>query len=174
MGLDMYLEGRRFLWTKERETIKIEGIDIPEGTRVKELVTEVGYWRKANQIHQWFVENIQNNQDDCGEYRVFKEDLEKLLTICKKVLSESVLRKGTVKNGYSFTDEGERKYNYEDGEVIVDSSVAEELLPTTSGFFFGRTDYDESYIYDIENTIRIIERAISLPKGWDIYYSSSW
>ena len=27
---------------------------------------EVGYWRKANAIHGWFVRNVQNGKDDCG------------------------------------------------------------------------------------------------------------
>ena len=27
---------------------------------------EVMYWRKANYIHNWFVENIQNGSDDCN------------------------------------------------------------------------------------------------------------
>ena len=25
----------------------------------------VGYWRKANAIHNWFVQNVQDNRDEC-------------------------------------------------------------------------------------------------------------
>ena len=36
-------------------------------------------------------------------------------------------------------------------EVLTDHSKAEELLPTTSGFFFGSTDYDDWYFKDVED-----------------------
>ena len=35
-------------------------------------------------------------------------------------------------------------------KVLDDNSLAEELLPTRSGFFFGSTDYDEWYFEDIK------------------------
>ena len=51
------------------------------------IFEEVGYWRKANQIHNWFVENIQDGIDDCQYHReVAKEDLEELLYTCYEVL----------------------------------------------------------------------------------------
>ena len=46
---------------------------------------EVGYWRKANQIHYWFVSNVQDDEDDCGYYEVSKEQLTRLLEECQKV-----------------------------------------------------------------------------------------
>lgn len=49
------------------------------------LFDGVGYWRKANAIHKWFVENVQNGEDDCGTYEVTKDQLEELLSVCKKV-----------------------------------------------------------------------------------------
>ncbi len=59
MGLDMYLMNVR-----NEEKIKAENF------------IEVGYWRKANQIHNWFVKNVQGGVDDCGYYGVTKEKLE--------------------------------------------------------------------------------------------------
>ena len=50
---------------------------------------------------------------------------------------------------------------YEDGQVIIDPSVAEELLPCCSGFFFGGSDYDEYYVSDIVNTIKILEEVLA-------------
>lgn len=47
---------------------------------------EVAYWRKANQIHAWFVKNVQNGVDDCGEYEVTMEQLESLLDVCNEVI----------------------------------------------------------------------------------------
>lgn len=52
------------------------------------IIDQVGYWRKANHIHNWFVENIQDGEDECRYYReVTKEDLEELLDACEQVLS---------------------------------------------------------------------------------------
>ncbi|MCE7792858.1 hypothetical protein K8O68_10570 [Salipaludibacillus sp. CUR1] len=52
------------------------------------LMEVVGYWRKANQIHHWFVENIRNGKDDpCFTELVTKQNLEDLLNLCLIVLS---------------------------------------------------------------------------------------
>jgi hypothetical protein len=64
----------------------------------------------------------------------------------------------------------------EDGKYVKDPTVAEELLPSASGFFFGSTDYDEYYIADIKNTISIITEVLETT-DFDtqmIYYISSW
>ena len=105
---------------------------------------EVGYWRKANQIHKWFVDNVQNGVDDCGEYKVTEEQLIELRDTCNQVLN--------------------------------DHSLAEELLPAQSGFFFGNTDYDEWYYNSLEYTVQTINEIIN-DKPYcldDLYYSSSW
>lgn len=47
---------------------------------------EVGYWRKANQIHNWFVNNVQNGEDDCGSYEAPYEKLLELKKTCEEVL----------------------------------------------------------------------------------------
>ena len=52
---------------------------------------EIGYWRKTNQIHNWFVENIQRGIDNCAEYYVDKSDLEELKEICERVLEDKSL-----------------------------------------------------------------------------------
>jgi hypothetical protein len=46
----------------------------------------VAYWRKANQIHNWFVTNCQDGTDDCGEYWVSRENLQELLDTVTEVL----------------------------------------------------------------------------------------
>ena len=59
-------------------------------------------------------------------------------------------------------------------KVLDDRSLAKELLPTASGFFFGSTEYDDWYFQDLEQTIRIIDDVLALPKQWEFEYHSSW
>ena len=137
---------------------------------------EVGYWRKANHIHNWFVENIQDGEDDCDYHReVTEEDLRELLHVCQTVLNSSKMVDGVINNGYKF-ENGNMIPIVEDGCVLDDTSVAEELLPTASGFFFGGTDYDEYYVEDIKKTIDIVNNVLKTT-DFDtqmIYYRSSW
>ena len=52
------------------------------------------YWRKANQIHNWMVKNVQNNNDDCGLYEVSLEqilDLHKEITFARATKDTSKL-----------------------------------------------------------------------------------
>jgi hypothetical protein len=48
----------------------------------------IGYWRKANAIHGWFVRNVQNNVDDCRVAYVHQEHLIELDTVCERVLND--------------------------------------------------------------------------------------
>ena len=134
-------------------------------------------WRKANEIHSWFVDNVQDGEDDCRYHReVTKEVLEKLLDVCNKVLASCELVNGEIENGYNFDEKGNRVPILVYGKYVKDSSVAEELLPTASGFFFGGTNYDEYYVEDIENTIDIITQVLE-STDFDkemVYYVSSW
>lgn len=47
---------------------------------------EVGYFRKANQIHRWFVKNVQDDVDDCGTYPVSRAKISQLLGLVEAVL----------------------------------------------------------------------------------------
>lgn len=140
------------------------------------IIEQVAYWRKANAIHRWFVEHVQDGEDDCSYHNeVTKEVLEDLLYDCNLVLNHSKLVKGKVLNGWTYKD-GRKIPTYEDGEYIEDPSVAMEVLPTESGFFFGSTDYDQWYYEDIKyttETIRTILDTTDFEKEM-IYYISSW
>lgn len=98
MGLDMYLTRKTYVkqWSHQKPEEQFEititkggkpydGIDVSNVTNIEE---EVGYWRKANQIHRWFVENVQNGVDNCGEYSVSKGELEELRNICTEVFND--------------------------------------------------------------------------------------
>ena len=49
--------------------------------------------------------------------------------------------------------------------VLANPELANELLPTQSGFFFGGTDYDEYYFYDVEDCLRQMKQYRKLFKG---------
>jgi hypothetical protein len=110
MGLDMYLSARKHInkieWdkldrdsaTKYSEATASQWTDVVNAAGVDTLVdiesiygvdvsVNVGYWRKCNQIHKWFVDNVQNGEDDCGEYYVSHEQLKELLRLCTLALT---------------------------------------------------------------------------------------
>lgn len=181
MGLDMYFTKKYYIWTKDREKVKITGVKGVNSRKVKEISEDAGYWRKANAIHNWFVQNVQDGEDDCKEYYVSEEQMKELLDVVNKVLKASKLVKGKIQNGSrSYKDEKTGKWVsnepiMEDGEYVEDPSVAEELLPNTEGFFFGSQAYDQYYIADLKETKKILETALKdNGKGAEFYYSSSW
>lgn len=59
-------------------------------------------------------------------------------------------------------------------KIMTNPEIAEELLPTQAGFFFGSTEYDEYYCRDLKRTVEIIERCLQLPEEWSFEYHSSW
>jgi hypothetical protein len=44
--------------------------------------------------------------------------------------------------------------------VLDDHSKAPEELPTCEGFFFGSTEYDEGYFYDVEMVLHYCEETL--------------
>jgi len=88
MGLDMYLYKHTYLPFEEGEKlakVQIHGLRGVRVERVSYVVEKIGYWRKANAIHKWFVDNVQDGKDECHESYVSREDLEELLEIVKQV-----------------------------------------------------------------------------------------
>lgn len=196
MGLDMYLYVRKKDWknkipkkyldyneiVNQENFIKEMGadkvlnlilsknifVDTPlyADTVWMSVTQEIGYWRKANAIHNWFVKNIQNGVDDCGYYVVTRENLKKLLEVCREVrdsLENQELVEEIDKDGYKI-------------QVFKNSEIAEKLLPTTEGFFFGGTEYDQYYLENIQETMRILSKIINRvdDKDFEILYHSSW
>jgi len=177
MGLDMYLIEKKHIGKAKVKIIKNDyewyNNENKEYENVSSINREVGYWRKANQIHKWFVDNCQDGVDNCMEHYVEQEKLKELLNICKKIKESCPLVDGRVKNGETLKS-GKWEPIYEDGKVMQNVELAEDLLPTSSGFFFGGTDYDEYYMDDIDNTINIIENLQKEEDLGDIFYRSSW
>jgi len=104
---------------------------------------EIMYWRKANAIHEWFVQNVQNGMDECNPHEVTQNQILELRNLCQ--------------------------------EVLEDYTVAEELLPTTQGFFFGSTEYDEWYFMNLKSTVDAFDEILEDSEADDIFiYQSSW
>ena len=183
MGLDMYLTKKYYVknWNHMTKD-ELHKITVLKGGKPSTIPTdkicniecEIMYWRKANAIHKWFVDNVQEGNDDCGDYYVSREKLAELLSICKTVLEKSKLETGKVYNGETWS-KGVHTVDYIKGKVVTNSHVAQEFLPTTSGFFFGNTDYDEYYIQDIKDTVKALTEAlVNSNDSGEFYYSSSW
>lgn len=124
-----------------------------------EVSINVGYWRKANQVHNWFVQNVQGGEDECRPHDVSREQLKTLSDLCQRVLDDSELEESEVYAGTRY---------------VAEVSVAENLLPAESGFFFGGTDYDEWYLNDLRETVAQVESALQMPEEWSFVYRSSW
>ena len=158
-------------------TIKYSDWDVERRYGFGRIMDQVAYWRKANHIHKWFVDEVQYGEDDCQYHdEVTKDVLKELLATCEIVLAASKLVEGKIANGYHYNDSGEKVYNYEDGKYIEDPTVAKILLPTTEGFFFGGTNYDEWYYEDIQYTANRIKEILETT-DFDtqmIFYRSSW
>lgn len=95
MGLDMFLYARKSFseyHPKQKEiAAKLKELagfrepvipGFPEDSKPVYVMAEVMYWRKANQIHKWFVDNVQEGNDNCGEYYIDRTDIEKLVLAC--------------------------------------------------------------------------------------------
>lgn len=189
MGLDMYLTKRTYVGAeyKHRNVTGICEI-FADGkklnidfNKISYIEERAGYWRKANQVHRWFVANVQDGEDDCKDYDVSEAQLIDLLNICEQIKKECPLIDGNVRNGQIATKETGGKFVdvIEQGKLMKNSHVAAKLLPSASGFFFGSTDYDQYYIDDIDNTIEIISELLKA-KGTEKYlpfevsYRASW
>jgi len=163
MGLDQYLYAKKYYSggsyspASEQEVysniVKAVGVShlSVDMTPSIEVTIKVAQWRKANQVHGWFVDNVQHGEDDCREYEVSRDDLHQLMALCNEVLAKR------------------------------DNDVAEELLPTTAGFFFGSDDIDEYYYADLEYTVKTLatlleDDVLADTTGWrwEFYYQSSW
>lgn len=133
------------------KTLDVFDVRTPEGVKrivFRSIWEEIGRWRKANHIHKWFVDCVQDGEDDCEKYEVTESNLLDLKAVCEEVLR----LKGK------------------------DESRIEEILPTTSGFFFGGTAYDECYFSDVEATIEIINNILETTDFEKelVVYESSW
>ena len=118
---------------------------------------ELMYWRKANQIHNWFVQNCQGGVDDCGRYAITVNDLMKLKELCEKILTMTENHKEMRYTSYDATEKEEVDVRCLTSEGV---EFAMEHLPSRSGFFFGSTEYDDWYVLELKNTVEQINDTL--------------
>ena len=147
-----YEEWQR-LTEEQREEWRNSEPEYDENIYGKELM----YWRKANQIHNWFVHNCQGGVDDCGRYAITVADLMKLKELCEKILTMTEKRKEMRYTSYTATEKEEVDVLYLTPEGV---EYAIEHLPSRRGFFFGSTEYDNGYVWDLEETVEQINNTL--------------
>ena len=159
MGLDMYLYAEQYVSgyafrpdeEKEKYAKVINALDassmVTHDSPSATISLTVGYWRKANYIHNWFVNNVQGGVDNCDRYWVDKDKLKELSTLLLDLLKHR----------------GDEEY-------------ANTHLPTAEGFFFGGTEYDQYYWETIDETYKMIVTLLNKvgENNWELYYQSSW
>lgn len=72
---------------------------------------------------------------------------------------------------------GKMKWNLMSYYAIrKNTALAETLLPTTSGFFFGSANYDQWYYEDVKQTYEKLGEIIEADEfdEYNFYYESSW
>lgn len=176
MGLDMYVNIRhkntqskldaykawenkysyeeyQLLTEEQKEEYRNSEPEYDENMYGKELM----YWRKANQIHNWFVQNCQNGVDDCEQYAITVADLMKLKELCEKILTMTEKRKEMRYTSYTATEKEEVDILYLTPEGV---EYASKHLPSRSGFFFGSTEYDDWYVMEVQNTVEQINDTL--------------
>jgi hypothetical protein len=151
MGLDMYLLAKRYISPydpADAELTKLaKAINFGDDTmEVREVTFEAMYWRKANAIHRWFVDNIQDGVDNCAEYYVDIKYLTELRDLCKRVLEdpEKAMELLPPKSGFFF------------GSTDIDEFFIDDLTNTVERF---------DYLLDLPE---VKDHKISF------YYHSSW
>jgi hypothetical protein len=112
MGLDSYLYKKNYVrqgeWVKPEFRTEVEvktGGEIDKNIkpeRIRYIVEEVAYWRKANQIHNWFVKNVQGGIDNCQNSYVSRDNLEELLDVCNQVIADNSLAVTLLPTGSGF------------------------------------------------------------------------
>lgn len=151
MGLDMYLTAERYASeyresdAKLVEAFKALPINQKIG-RVKTIVADVMYWRKANAIHKWFVDNVQDGEDNCDKYWLSIHQLKELLAVCKEVYANKDKADELLPTGAGFFF----------GGVEYDDWYFEGIKDT---------------IDRLEEVLALPEEELAV---WDFHYQSSW
>lgn len=140
MGLDMYLEKRVYVGAHHEHNgvkgvINLTSNDEPikvDLNKISYITEEAYYWRKANAIHGWFVQNVQNGADDCRSYYVSWNKLQELRNLISEILETKDSGKMPPVEGFYFGSTEVDEYYYE--ELEETKKMIDEL--TNDGLYY--------------------------------------
>ena len=148
MGLDMYLTAKRYVWNYKDEDKALQDQlddvmkdDLAEGMRVKEVSVDALYWRKANHIHKWFVDNCQDGEDDCREYWVDAKQLVRLKELCESVLLQKDVGLLPTADGFFFGSTDYDEYYWSEIEETAKGLEKVLKLDTDKWDFYYRASW---------------------------------
>lgn len=156
MGLDMYLDKELYVseFDKNGDAEKIAKVyslfgikDMSENYKHFSIKFPAIYWRKSNQIHSWFVSNVQHGEDDCRGYDVDVDDLRKLLGVVKAQLNNKKKIILEPSKGFFF------------GSYEIDEWYWKDLERTKT---------------DLEREVKFVEDEAKLGRHWNYEYRASW
>ena len=110
MGLDMYLEGRKYDWNFDDKR------RMEDGFEVSYVELKLGYWRKHANLHGYIVETFAKGVDECQQIELSVDDL-------KKTIVDIQARKLPQTTGFFFG----RSANDSDGEAEILKEIAEDV-----------------------------------------------
>jgi hypothetical protein len=186
MGLDMYLSKQYSKYRKDDGTFSTNWDDCKLdkfGRSNRVTFSEmVGYWRKDNHIHKWFVDKVQGGEDDCKEYYVSIEQLRELRDTCFDILSKLHGTEIRIPNKdvEDFKTANTKMWggskiqrvtidinNLETVRMLTGYHALTESqikkcdcrikLPTQKGFFFGSYEYNGWYLQSLVDTIEMLD-----------------
>lgn len=162
------------------------GLDMYLGARGADGISEIGYWRKANAIHGWFVRECADGVDECQPITVTREQLAQLRTDCNNSLANRASAVPTDESGGTRIIEADEFKNgtdfalfmmnnmKEQTQLIGTTMTSDDPLEPTAGFFFGSTNKDEWYYEELLHTIDVLDTALGLPEATEFVYQASW
>lgn len=156
MGLDMYLHAKKLIGGNSR----VEPVERQEYQRTLRAVGLGGlkveskwlavtvclmYWRKANQIHRFFVQTAQGGADECKMAGVTRDQLFELLQKCRAIQQDTAQAPELLptQQGFFF------------GSTRYDDDYFADIVQTTK-------------------SLEIILANEVLKDGWRFTYQSSW
>lgn len=182
MGLDQYLFAKRTYYKPyngrpaddHQAILDVCGISgFVADSEMTTVMAQVGYWRKANAIHGWIVNNCADGVDECQTIRISREQLEQLRFHCKAIMDMGEIPEPVVHTISELTDP-----SFVPPEPVfmneAQIAYAEKNLPVTEGFFFGAYEYDSWYFEELRHTAKIIEKILELGSEWSFVYEASW
>lgn len=178
MGLDMWLNKEVYIgahWDHRKISghveLKKDGVALnTPATNIESIIYRVITWRKSNQIHKWFVDNVQEGVDDCGTYPVTTDQLKELLDLCNQVLKILDEVKYNIDN-----DDDDDTIAFALDKLSPDNlAILDELCPQ-AGFFFGSTEIDKWYYHDVKYTVDALSDLDFEDNVYTTYtYTSIW